>query len=163
MPKRVFYSFHYVPDNWRVSQVRNIGFIEGNTAATDNDWESVTKSGDEAIKRWINRQMDGRSCSVVLIGSQTAGRKWIDYEIVESWRRGMGVLGIYIHNLKDRHGYHTTKGGNPFAAFNINGVSFANIVRAYEPPYNDSRQVYAHVSQNLASWIDSAILIRKRY
>lgn len=24
-----FYSFHYAPDNWRASQVRNIGAVEG--------------------------------------------------------------------------------------------------------------------------------------
>lgn len=35
MARRVFYSFHYVPDNWRVSQVRNIGAIEDNKPAKD--------------------------------------------------------------------------------------------------------------------------------
>lgn len=30
MARKVFFSFHYQPDNWRVSQVRNIGVIEGN-------------------------------------------------------------------------------------------------------------------------------------
>ena len=36
MPKhRAFYSFHYVPDNWRAATVRNIGAIEGNKAAPD--------------------------------------------------------------------------------------------------------------------------------
>lgn len=29
MARRVFTSFHYVPDNWRASQVRNMGKIEG--------------------------------------------------------------------------------------------------------------------------------------
>ena len=30
MARRVFYSFHYQPDNWRAAMVRNIGSIEGN-------------------------------------------------------------------------------------------------------------------------------------
>ena len=51
MKRRVFYSFHYVPDNWRAATVRNIGAIEGNSPATDNDWETVTSGGDPAIKR----------------------------------------------------------------------------------------------------------------
>jgi len=55
--RQVFYSFHYKPDSWRVSQVRNIGTIEGNKPAPDNDWETVTKSGDDAIKKWIEDQM----------------------------------------------------------------------------------------------------------
>ena len=38
MARRVFYSFHYSPDNWRAAMVRNIGSIEGNRPATDNGW-----------------------------------------------------------------------------------------------------------------------------
>ena len=72
MARRVFYSFHYKPDNWRASQVRNMGVIEGNQAVADNDWETVTKGGDAAIKKWIDDQMVGRSCVVVLIGSAAA-------------------------------------------------------------------------------------------
>lgn len=75
MVRRVFFSFHYKPDNWRASQVRNIGVIEGNAAVSDNDWETITGRGDEAIRRWINEQMHGRSCAIVLIGNRTAGRK----------------------------------------------------------------------------------------
>ena len=66
MTRRVFYSFHYAPDNWRASQVRNIGAIEGNEPAKDNDWETITKGGDKEIEKWISDQMDGRSCVVVV-------------------------------------------------------------------------------------------------
>ena len=52
MARKSFYSFHYKPDNWRAATVRNIGAIDGNKPATDNEWESVTKGGDDAIKRW---------------------------------------------------------------------------------------------------------------
>ena len=51
--RRIFYSFHYKPDHWRAATVRNIGSIEGNKPAADNDWEAVKKGGDVAIKRWI--------------------------------------------------------------------------------------------------------------
>ena len=78
---RVFYSFHYQPDSWRVSMVRNIGALEGNEPAPDNDWETVKKRGNLAITEWIDRQMKGRSCTVVLVGSHTAERDWINYEI----------------------------------------------------------------------------------
>jgi hypothetical protein len=160
MARRVFYSFHYVPDAWRTSQVRNIGTIEGNKPASDNDWETVKKGGDDAIKRWINNQLDGRSCTIVLIGSQTAGRKWIKYEIEKSWNDGKGVLGIYIHNLKDSDGNQTTKGKNPFADFNVKGTSLSSIVKAYDPPYSDSKDVYNYISNNIETWIEEAITIR---
>ena len=55
--RQVFYSFHYKPDCWRVSMIRSIGAIERNKPASDNDWETITKSGDEAIKKWIKEQM----------------------------------------------------------------------------------------------------------
>jgi hypothetical protein len=132
MARRVFYSFHYVPDAWRTSQLRNIGKIEGNKPASDNDWETVKKGGDNAIKKWLDGQLDGRSCTIVLIGTETAGRKWIKYEIKKSWNDGKGVLGIYIHNLKDANGKQSVKGKNPFTA------SLSTIVKAYEPPYTDS-------------------------
>ncbi|MGQ4808628.1 hypothetical protein NKDENANG_02015 [Candidatus Entotheonellaceae bacterium PAL068K] len=51
MARRAFYSFHYDFDNWRASQVRNMGIIEGNRPATDNDWEQIKRGGDAAIKR----------------------------------------------------------------------------------------------------------------
>src|SRR3989344_7128774 len=102
--RQVFYSFHYKPDSWRASQVRNIGTIEGSKPASDNDWESITKSGDDAIKNWIQEQMKNRSCTIVLVGKETAGRKWINHEIVESWNAGLGVVCIYIHSLKNQEG-----------------------------------------------------------
>lgn len=88
MAKRVFYSFHYIPDCSRVAQVRNVGVIEDNPPARDNDWEQIQTSGDTAVKNWIDGQLNGRSCTVVMVGAATAGRKWIDYEIKSSWDRG---------------------------------------------------------------------------
>jgi hypothetical protein len=163
MPRRVFYSFHYEPDCWRASQVRNIGAIEGNLAASDNDWETITRGGDPAIRRWIDSQLSGRTCTVVLIGAGTGGRKWIDYEIEKSWNDGKGVVGIYIHNLRNRLGLPSPMGANPFTGFNLNGTPLSNIVQAYNPPYTDSKQAYNWVCQNLAAAIDEAVAIRNRY
>ena len=88
MARKCFYSFHYDLDNARASQVRNIGAIEGNRPASDNDWESVTRGGDNAIKNWIAAQMNGRSFAIVLAGAETANRKWINYEIIKAWDDG---------------------------------------------------------------------------
>jgi hypothetical protein len=165
MPKKVFFSFHYKLDNWRVGQIRNIGAIEGSPAATDNDWETVKKGGDAAIQKWIDGQIAGRSCGIVLIGAETAGRPWIEYEIKKLWNDGKGVVGIYIHNLKDKDQNHTRKGANPFEAFSIrNGtIKLSSIVKAYDPPYTTSTYVYDYIKQNLESWIDEAIKIRANY
>jgi hypothetical protein len=166
MARRTFYSFHYDPDHWRAQQIRNMGLIEGNTPATPNNWEAVKKGGQAAVQKWIDDQLDGRSCTVVLIGSATAGRKWIDYEIERSWNDGKGVLGIHVHNLKDSDGDRSSKGANPFATFTMkrdNTKTLSSIVKTYDPPYIDSQQVYAHIKTNLAGWIEKAIEIRNNY
>ena len=99
--RRVFYSFHYKDDVTRVAKIRNIGQIEDNRPATPNEWEQVSGGPDSKrqITRWINEQMRGRTCCVVLIGEKTANRYWINHEIEKAWRDGMGLVGIHIHNL----------------------------------------------------------------
>lgn len=165
MGRRVFYSFHYEPDSWRVSQVRQMGVLEGNQIVSSNDWEAVTGAGEAAIKKWIAEEMSGKSCLVVLIGKSTADRKWIDYEIKKAWNDGRGVVGVHIHNLKDRGELQTTKGANPFADFTLEGgkKKLASVVRTYDPPYATSTNVYAHIASNLPSWVEEAIEIRKSY
>jgi hypothetical protein len=163
MARKVFYSFHYKPDNWRAGQVRNMGVIEGNVPVSDNDWETVTGGGDAAIQRWIAGQMNGTSCSVVLIGAATAGRKWIDYEIKKAWEDGKGLVGVYIHNLQDREERQATKGSNPFAGFRVGQTSLSNIVRAYDPPFWQGTDVYADIKRNLARWVEEAIAIRNAH
>lgn len=165
MARKVFYSFYFKEDNWRASQVRNMGIIEGNQPVSDNDWEQIKKGGDEAIKNWINEQLNGRSCTVVLVGANTAGRKWIKYEIEKTWNDGKGLLGIYIHKLKDKDGYQSTKGRNPFDDFTIkrDDSKLSNIIKVYDPPYEDSKEVYDYIKNNLASWVEEAISIRNNY
>lgn len=163
MARNVFYSFHYDPDHWRASQVRNIGTIEGNKPAPDNDWETVKKGGDAAIQKWINEQMKNRSATVLLIGHQTAGRKWINYEIEKSWNDGKGLVGIYIHRLKHSDGRQGNQGSNPFDGYNFKGTPLNKIIKTYNSPYLDSKDTYNYISDNILSWIDESIVIRNKY
>lgn len=165
MTRRVFFSFYYKEDNWRASKVRNIGVVEGNASVSDNEWESITKGGDAAIKKWIDGQLLGKGCTIVLIGTHTAGRKWIKYEIEKSWNDGKGVVGIYIHNLWDRALDPSSKGRNPFDDFTMNkdGQRLSNIVKAYDPPYWFSKDVYAYIEANITDWVEEAITIRRDY
>lgn len=160
MARQVFYSFHYTPDVWRTSQIRNIGVIEGNKPAPDNDWESIKRGGDQAIENWIADQMKYRSATIVLVGADTAGRKWINYEILKTWNGGMGLLGINIHRLKNNQGYQSLQGSNPFDGFQIKGRPMNQIVKLYNPPYWDSKEVYNHIAANVAEWVEEAIQIR---
>lgn len=163
MVRQVFYSFHYLPDAWRSSQIRNIGTIEGNKPASDNDWETIKRGGNNAIKKWIDEQLHGRSCTIVLIGQDTANREWINYEITESWKAKKGLLGIYIHNLKDQKGSQSSKGKNPFNSFTLGTTNLSSIVTAYEPPYSESTAVYSYIATNISDWIEDAIQIRNNH
>jgi hypothetical protein len=142
-----------------------MGVLEGNQPASDNDWEKVKKGGDDAIKKWIDGQLYGKSCAVVLIGANTAGRKWIRYEIETAWNEGKGVLGVYVHRLKDLDGNQSSQGTNPFEDFTMkkDGKKLSQIVNAYYPPYTDSKQAYAYIKDNLADWFEEAVRIRNEY
>lgn len=163
MARKVFTSFHYKPDNWRVSQVRNMGKIEGNSIVTSNKWEEVTKGGVSAIKKWIDDSMSGKTCVIVLVGENTAGRKWIKHEIKKAWEAGRGIFGIHIHNLKNSNGDQSEKGRNPFEDFEVDNKLMSSIVKCYNPPYSTSKYVYEHIEENIEDWVEKAIEIRNSY
>jgi hypothetical protein len=98
----------------------------------------------------------------VLVGAQTASRKWVIHEIKEAWNTNKGVVGIRIHNLKNHQGEHASRGSNPFDELTLeNGKKrLSAIVKLYEPPGWASTEVYAHIQNNIADWVEEAIEIR---
>lgn len=151
----VFYTFHFDNDVMRVQQIRNIGTIEGNSPTTPNDWESLKRTGDSAVKNWIDENMKYKRCVIVLIGAQTAGRKWVNYEIEKAWNSGKALLGIYIHNLKCPRNGTSRKGLNPFDSFTFqNGQKLSSYIPCYDP---NAVNAYQDVAINIASWIQYAI------
>ena len=122
MAKKTFFSFRYKKDNWRAGIVRNSWVTQERIAAgffDSAEWEEVKKKTDSAIETWIDGQLKGTSVTVVLIGTDTAGKKWINYEITASHKKGNGLLGIYIHQLKDKDKKMSSKGKNPFDDWSI--------------------------------------------
>lgn len=158
--RQIFYSFHFDNDVMRVQQIRNIGAIEGNTPVSANDWEEVKRKGDGAVEKWIDDNMKYRSCIVVLVGSETANRKWVKYEIKKAWQDGKGVVGIYIHNINCPRNGKCTRGSNPFEKFTIDGKNMAGIVKCYDPASWDA---YNDIKAGLDNWVEEAIKIRNNY
>jgi hypothetical protein len=158
MARRVFFSFHFERDIFRVGQIRNSGMIrekyERAGFIDHADWESLERQGDDAIKRWINGQLSGASVTVVLIGAETFDRKWVNYEIQQSYADGKGMLGIYIHQLKDpRTGLTDSKGRNPFENIYITNSNprryLSGLYATYDWVDNDGYN-------NFASWVEAA-------
>ncbi|MEJ5027465.1 TIR domain-containing protein [Brucella anthropi] len=163
MARRTFLSFHYKNDHWRVSQVKQMGVIEEQPLLSANKWEEVENAGEDAIRKWIDDNLKGKSCLIVLIGSKTARRKWVEYEIKEAWNAGKGVLGVYVHNLKDSDGNQCAKGANPFANFTVGTEPLTNYAMAYDPPYSISTNVYQYIKDNLDDWVEKAIQLRNDF
>lgn len=157
MKRQVFYSFHFDNDVMRVQQIRNIGVVEGNKPVAPNNWEQIKRS-EYAVKKWIDDNMKYKSCVVVLVGSETASRKWVDYEIRKAWNEGKGIFSVYIHNLKDPRTGTCRKGANPFDNVLLkNGQKLSSLVQCYDP---NSWDAYNDIAKNLENWVDFAIKSR---
>ena len=107
--------------------------------------------------------MYGRSCTVVLVGAETADRWWISYEITKSWNDGKGLVGIHIHGLTDQYGNTSRPGVNPFASIELGQDRLSSIVKCYNPPGRNSKDRYSWIERNLASVVEEAIEIRSNY
>ncbi|WP_323842787.1 TIR domain-containing protein [Moraxella sp. Pampa] len=179
--RKVFFSFHYENDNWRVQTIKQMGVIDFQIPVSSNKWEEIRLKNDRDIKYWIDENIKGCSCLVVLIGSETANRKYVQYEIEKAWNEGKGVLGIYIHNLKNCNRNTSSKGNNPFNIFKfdlLNENSKNILIRpilnipthSYDTNYlgnnlfsSPSRNWYNQIKLNLPYWVEKAIDYRKSW
>ncbi|MCO7503411.1 MULTISPECIES: TIR domain-containing protein [unclassified Pseudomonas] len=154
MKRKVFYSFHFDNDVMRVQQIRRMGALEGDEPVSPNTWEQIKRT-EQGVKNWIDQNLNGKSCLVVLIGSQTAYRPWVQYEIKRAWELGKAVVGVHIHRLNCPRNGFGTMGTNPFNQFSFKNKS-GQIVKplVYEPNYSDA---YGDIRDNLATWIENAI------
>jgi hypothetical protein len=160
MARKTFFSFHYVRDSWRAGQVRNSNLLQADEKfgfIDDADWEKIEREGDASIERWIASQLKGTTCTVVLIGAETADRKWVDHEVRESWIRGNGIVGVRIHQILNQHGKADTKGKNPLdAVFLKNGKALSSVCLTYDWVADDGRK-------NLGAWIEKSVQDRESY
>ncbi len=131
--RRTFFSFEYgdvtramvVRNSWVTQERVARGFIDA------AEFESLKKQGDQAVKNWIDDQLDNTSVTVVLVGASTCTSKWVDYEIQASAARGNGLLGVDISKIKDMAGSTTERCGKlpdgyPFYLWN-NGDGYNNM------------------------------------
>jgi hypothetical protein len=125
MARRVYFSFHYEGDVWRANQVRNSWVTKPDRESAGfhdaAEFEAVKKQGNEAIKRWIDRNLEGTSVTAVLVGENTCNRWWVRYEIQRSVERSNGIVFVNIHNLEDQNGNTCQEGALDFGGIDISG------------------------------------------
>lgn len=145
--------------------MRNSWLTKGteNTFLDAASWETVKKDGDAAVKAWIDRELLETTVTVVLIGKHTASRKWVRYEIQESQKRGNGMLGVYIHGIKNQNQESNWfRGDNPFDALVVKGTDSFFGLWDYETETKLSEMYpsyYWHDDngrENLPSWVEEA-------
>lgn len=157
MARKTFFSFHYENDVWRANIVRNSWVTKADREAAGfidaAAFEQVIKGGDAAIKKWIDDQLSGTTVTTVLIGAETSSREYVQYELEQSWKRGNGILGIYIHSIKDKDGKTSSKGSNSFGPlFKSTNDKLEYFFQRFE--------TYDYVDgdgyKNLGDWIEAA-------
>lgn len=157
MARSVFFSFHYQRDIQRVNVVRNHFLTKGGyniSGYWDHSlWETAKKTSELALKRMINKGMEGTSVTVVLIGYETWQRRWVKYEIEKSIERGNGIIGIYINNIPDWNKQKDYKGQNPLDLFynQRTGLKLSSIYPTYDW-VNDDGYV------NFSKWVEIAAI-----
>lgn len=136
--RKAFFSFHYA-DIMRVNNVRkswefvtkdstgSLGFYDQSL------WESRKRAGDESLKQLIREGVDSTSAVCVLVGAETAIRRWVRYEIARAVIDERGLLAVHINGLN----HHLTKtphvrGANPLACMGVGKVQ-PNVL--YLPQY----------------------------
>jgi len=154
MTRRVFFSFHYERDAWRAGIVRNSGVTKDIAGFSDAaNWEKIASRGDTAIRNWINEQLVGTSVTVVLIGAETSTRNYVRYELQQSWKKGNGILGIYIHYIKNRDGTRDKQGDNHFGPIFTSSSDDKKYFFQRSPTYYWNKD---DGYTNLDNWIETA-------
>lgn len=154
MARRAFFSFHYQRDVSRAMVVRNSWLTQDREAAGFFDGsleEKAKREGDEAVQRLINSGLNNTSVTVVLIGAETATRRWVTYEIQQSYDRGNGMLGIYVHNIAGFNRLTDVPGANPFANLALRGSG--TLLSTLYPVYDWVRN---NGYLNLGNWVEQA-------
>ena len=146
----VFYSFYYNRDSKRVQQVINMGVLDGQPILSAQKWEEIKNQGAGAIQKWITDQMKYKTAVVVLVGAQTAGRPWVQYEIEKAWDENKPLLGIRIHGLADPSDGRDYAGKNPFS-------SISSYIPLFDPTGPNGSATYNTLAANLRTWASSGV------
>lgn len=119
MARKTFFSFHYKPDVSRAHVVRNSWMTKPDRKSAgffdSSVFESKKKANSDALKTFLTAELKGASVTCVLFGAETYKRQWVRYELVKSFRLGMGLLAVQIDGIKDLKGKTSKHGPNPFS------------------------------------------------
>lgn len=157
MARRVFFSFHFQRDAWRANQIRHSWITKPDRESAgffdEAEQEEIKRATDEQVRRWIDDQLERTTVTAILIGEETASRKHVQYEIEKSFERGNALLGIRIHQLKNRYGETDRPGANPLEDYALKTgsgrVPLFNIFPTYDWKVDNG-------NENIGQWVEEA-------
>lgn len=94
---KVFISYHHGGDQAYYNAFSRT-FHDTHEAIHDNSLERVIDSEDTdyVMRRIRDNHITGTSCTIVLIGEKTHGRKYVDWEIKATLDKKHGLIGVYL-------------------------------------------------------------------
>ncbi len=155
--RRVFFSFKY-EDVFKVNVVRNSGVLKNNSYEAGfidkAEREKLKKQTVSKIKNWIDKQLEGTSVTVVLVGENTWESNWVLYEIKQSIEKRNGLLCVYIHEIKDQYSNMSQKGKSPFIE-QLGWISSKDEMLNY-PCCSNYNWISDDGYNNLGDWVEKA-------
>jgi len=135
MPRYSFFSFCYEDvKNFKVNVVRNSWLLNHSTDTfiDGSIWEKEKSKGPTVIKNLIEIGLKKTSVTTILIGDETAERRWVKYEIVKSFEKGNGILGIHINRIRGKEQVISSRGLNPLDRLAFQISEDGKKIRFYE-------------------------------
>ncbi|MBE7731675.1 TIR domain-containing protein [Devosia faecipullorum] len=98
--RKVFVSYHHGGDQ-AYYDVFTTTFHDNYQLISDTSLERRVDSDDPqyVMRRIREDYITGSSCTIVLVGSNTAGRKYVDWEIDASLQKAHGLIGVQLPSL----------------------------------------------------------------
>lgn len=122
MARRVFFSFHYAPDVQRSEVVKKSQFLRDKELVGFFDssaMEEAKRKDAASLRKFLRKEMEGSSVVCVLIGKETAERRWVRFEILQGLLDARGVVGVRVNTIADFKGNPTSPGSNPFELLGV--------------------------------------------
>lgn len=95
--RQVFLSYHHDEDQ-SYYNVFSRTFCDTYDVITDNSLERQIGSEDVdyVMRRIREKYITGSSCTIVLVGKYTWGRRYVDWEIDATLEKGHGLIGVQL-------------------------------------------------------------------
>ncbi len=103
--RRVFVGYHHHGD--QKAYEKFVGDYSDNLQVfSDHSVERAADSDDvDYLARVCRERIQGTSVTVILVGRQTGGRKFVDWEIMDTLDRRHGLVGILVPGVSEQQAW----------------------------------------------------------